>query len=870
MFARSWLPVTVASALRPVAWASAVTLASAVTMAGCVGGSTPAGGSNSGFALNDNGNPGLGQDSLGNGGRGGGADAGNGGTGDDGSSGTGGDDTGTGSTGGGDATSGSGGGGPKPSIGKFAGYTSEELRVRIVGPSGRGHAVVSGAIVEVAGVVFGGADDITWATEAGGQGSAHGAPFFQTDPITLVPGDNVVTVTAKNASQTVTDSIVITYNPAFTFQDRLRANPRVAKAGKNTAVNAVIAIGKATNVVKGSVKLLRVDEAGNTLTTYGEMTDDGALNTSGDEIKGDGLYTRKININDSAPGAARLRASVQVQLNGQTMTAYSDILPIDVVADISGAECNDAMGALAAGKGAASGGPQAVVDALKANAAVADAGAGPGGGVWVRFKSGLLGAVPIVKAGSRGGAGGSGGNGGGVEPNLGLSTVQVASKHALLLDPSASEFSGDEVAAFAKTLSATACPAYTVDNPTNAKADLRWYRRLFDYGIVALASHGDALFGSMAKEAKATYDWRHPGAQEVLWTGHNITCSYFGSSGAPQASCSEQQGCGPESECIINQIGGKGVCVDHLTADLRRGRVVFGADGQYGILPAFIKRHAEEPYPKSLIYLGACRSLWNGSMAGELFAAGAAAVAGFNGNTASEFASKWGQTFLQNIVEGKKLSGVAHVQIEDPFNPGNFFLLVGAQNLDAFFSDILNPSWETGSLQGWMKAGDGRVISRLGSTVPVAGKFMGIISTGLGYTAQTGKIEQRFCIPSGKSKFSFWWKFYSEEFKEYCGSSYQDAFTARLEGNVNGKAASITVVNAKVDDLCDGGPQFKGLTPADVSFDQGGVFMTPWVAGNKDISPFSGNGSVLLSFFTTDVGDSIFDTAVLIDKVEFE
>ncbi|MSQ82492.1 MAG: hypothetical protein EXR77_06165 [Myxococcales bacterium] len=854
---------------RPVAAVIAralVVLPVAAWVAGCVGTSSTAPSGNSTFALDSTGNPNVGVD----GGATAGADTTTGGDQTDPDGGGGGGQDSGGTTGGGDATTGTGGtGGPKVANAKFAGYAAEELRLRIVGPSGRGHALVAGSVVEVAGVIFGGADSVTWSTEAGGSGSAHGAPFFQTDPITLVAGDNVVTVTAKNAIQTVTDSIVITYNPAFSFQDRLRAHPRVVKVGKDTVVNAIAAIGKATGVVKGSVKLLRVDESGNVLTTYGEMTDDGALTTSGDEIKGDGLYTRKIKINDSKAGTARLRASVQVQMDGQTLAAFSDVIVMDVVTDIGGAECTDAVQALAQGKAAAAGGVQAVVAALKANPAVDEVGTGPGESAWVRFKSGLLGVVPMTKAGNRGGAGGPNGGGAASEANLASATLQVQSKRALLLDPYASEFGADEITGFAGTLSKTACPAYTVDTAANTKADFRWFRNFYNYGIVALATHADAVFGTMTAAAKASYDWRHPGAQEVLWTGHSISCGYFGSP-ATAATCNESKSCGPEAECIINQAGGSGVCVDHLTADLRRGRVVIGADGTYGILPGFIQRHAEETYPRSLIYLGACRTLWNGSMAGELFAAGAAAVAGFNGAVANDFAGKWGQTFLQNIVEGKKLSGVAHVQIEDPINSGTFFQLVGAQNLDAFFSGILNPSWETGNVQGWIKSGDGRVISRLGSTVPVAGKFMGIISTGLGYTTTTGKVEQRFCIPSGKSKFSFWWKYYSEEFKEYCGSSYQDAFTARLDGSVNGKAASITVVNAKVDDLCDGGPQFKGLTPADVSFDKGGVFMTPWVMGSKDISPFAGNGNVLLSFFTTDVGDSIYDTAVLFDKVEFE
>jgi len=767
-------------------------------------------------------------------------------------------------------------------VAKVPGYAASELGVRIVGPSGRGHAVVSGAIAEVSGVVFGGADSVTWQTTNGASGSTFGAPFFQSDPITLTPGDNVVTITAKNATQTATDSIIITYNPAFSFHDRLHADPRVLTVNKATAVHAIVSLGKAANIVLGSVKLFRVDDAGNTTAQLGSMVDDGDLATSGDAIKQDGNYTKKVQLKETASGRVRLRASVQVQSGGQTYTAFTDIVEIDAVAPVTGADCDGAVAAIGAAKAAATAagggtaGQIAAIAALKADPTVDAAGpaAASGSGAWVRFKTGLLGTVAVRADGNRGGSGGDA-----TQPasaaDLALTHVQVQSKRALLLDPFATTLGADEVAATAKMMADIACPAYTVDSAKNGDANMRYYRDMYNYGVIAMATHGDAYFGDLPADIQAGYGWKHVGAQEVLWTGHKITCSYFGSAGAPQTECSEIKACGPESECFINANGGKGVCVDHLTADLRRGRVVFGSDGTYGITPAFIRQHAEDPYPRSMIYLGACRSMWNGTMASELFAAGAAAIAGFNGYVANEFATKWGTTFFSNLISQKQLSGVAYVQIEDALNPGTSFTMVGAHNLDAAYSDLINSSWETGNIQGWIRSGDGRVISKLGAAVPVAGKFMGIVSTGLGYSAQNGELKQKFCIPAGKNTFSFWWKYYSEEFKEYCGSAYQDEFLCRLEGKVGQK----TVVDAKVDDLCDKGKlqaQYKiGLTLSDIGFDQSsagniGVYMTPWINSTADVTPFAGNGNVTLRLFTTDVGDSIYDTAVLLDKVEIQ
>jgi hypothetical protein len=455
--------------------------------------------------------------------------------------------------------------------------------------------------------------------------------------------------------------------------------------------------------------------------------------------------------------------------------------------------------------------------------------------------------------------------------------VRVNSKRALLLDPFAGEFGADEIAKARETMEGTACPAYTLQGgvQTGEQAHLGWLRRLYDYGVVAIASHGGVGFDNVSPAARTLYGWPERGSEELLWSGQAISCGVFNQLAAGQ-TCSESTACGPESECFLNQTGGKGVCVDHLTADLRRGRVVLGAGGTYGVTPRFFSHHAVRPLPRSLIYLGTCSSAWNGSLAAELFAVGAATIAGYSGVVSNDFATKWGSTFFANVIGQKQLSGVAHVQIEDPAHPGTFFRLIGAQNLDASFSDLINPSWETGDITGWIKLGDGRVIARLGSTVPVDGKFMSIISTGLGYTAQTGGLEQKFCVQPGQQQLTFWWKFYSEEFKEYCGSQYQDSFRAEL---VTG-GGKVSIVDAKVDDLCPAsacgfgggvcGGQHKGLDPSDVSFDQGGVFMTPWIKSQANVGPLAGNGNVTLKLFATDVGDSIYDSAILIDKIAFE
>ena len=796
-----------------------------------------------------------------------------------------------GSSGSGTSGSSGGSGSSSGSLSTKNGYPGNELRIRIVGPSGRRQAVVSGGTTDVAGVVFGEAESITWQHSNGAGGQAFGSPFFQTGKVSLTPGDNIITVTAKRGQETASDTIVVTYNPVFYFPDRLRAEPRVIKTGKATAVHAVVNLGKASSFDQKSLKVYRVDATGNTIATLGQLVDDGNLNSSGDEIKGDGLYSAKFTINDPKAGAVLLRASLTHKIGAQTYGAFTDIATLDVVDNIDSAACNANVQALQAAKqkwqqaGGGAAGRDAAVAFLKSSGQVSQYGlsAAGGNGAWVRFNDGTLGALNLNPAGSRGGEGGDAGPQRYDSPTelpafgAGLTANRVDSKRALLLNPFDATLPNSEIKSAFDQMQKNACPAYTIESGgvlNNGAATLNHYRAMYQYGVIAMATHGDAYFSDMDQALRTSYGWSARGSEEVVWTGHKISCDTFKATAT--ATCGEKKACSPDQECFLNKAGGSGVCVDHLTADLKRGRVLYGADGVYGITPSFVGRHAQGTFPKSLVYLGACRSLFSGSLAAELFAAGAFSVVGYNGYVADEFARKWGTTFFANIISQKQHSGVAHVTIEDPANKGTFFRLIGAQNLDASYSDIINPSWESGNLNGWLKAGDGRVIPKLGGAVPVGGKFMSIISTGLGYTTQTGEISQKFCIQPGNTKVSFWWKAYSEEFKEYCGSQYQDQFRARLES----KAATKTLVDAKVDDLCEVGckggssgncgKQYKGLTPADVSFDKGGVFMTPWVLAEGDVTPFAGNGSVNLRLFTTDVGDSIYDTAILIDKIDFK
>jgi hypothetical protein len=225
---------------------------------------------------------------------------------------------------------------------------------------------------------------------------------------------------------------------------------------------------------------------------------------------------------------------------------------------------------------------------------------------------------------------------------------------------------------------------------------------------------------------------------------------------------------------------------------------------------------------------------------------------------------------MEELYNGKTVSeAVAKARLEYEY-------IVGLGNSNLRLSGKLkNGGFEKKVLTPWTKAGDGRVIPHLGYTQPSEGSNMGIISTGLGYTTATGAIDQNFCMDSDDINLQFDWNFFSEEFNEYCGSRYQDSFSVKMysfdpaTGNIESEELLFEMA---IDDLC-------GMVgQSDVYFDKSydgcepssgndcKVWNSGWKNESIDISSFA-DKAVNLRFYATDIGDSVYDSAILIDNV---
>jgi hypothetical protein len=159
---------------------------------------------------------------------------------------------------------------------------------------------------------------------------------------------------------------------------------------------------------------------------------------------------------------------------------------------------------------------------------------------------------------------------------------------------------------------------------------------------------------------------------------------------------------------------------------------------------------------------------------------------------------------------------------------------------------------------GFKVLGDGRVVGGLGTWLPTEGDKMALVSTGLGLTKASGSFAQSICLPplpAGATKLTLsWdWNFFSEEFIEYCGSEFQDSFEVTF--------GATSLQHSQIDDLCS------IVVPDEVDFDRGDVWTTGWKTQSVDVTQFAGSTDNVLKFAAKDVGDSVYDSAILVDNV---
>ncbi|MCP4546885.1 MAG: hypothetical protein GY835_10520 [bacterium] len=392
--------------------------------------------------------------------------------------------------------------------------------------------------------------------------------------------------------------------------------------------------------------------------------------------------------------------------------------------------------------------------------------------------------------------------------------------HSWINDQAGESDPGSDIAAF---FSDSHCPSFDVDFFPDTLATVEAFADLDRYGAVSIITHGTLTAGG----------------QVCLVTGE-----------------------------VMNESTANKFYWDLTSADPRLVFLRVAGESYFAVKGSFfgVRNHN---LPNSIITITACQAMRNNSLKLLLQNNGAGFVGGFDGAVGVAFGSDITVDFWRNLIVNGLTTGQAYYDLDnltDPLHDDSEFLAFGNGSLQ-FGTDFQNGTFELGTLAAWRTAGDGRVISQLGVERPVDGNAMGIISTGLGYTTSTGEISQVVCVPSDATQLTFSYNFFSEEFLEWCSSAYQDYFEVIIipEG---GEEDQIFYIH--IDDMCD------DVLPTDILFDQGGsgddpigVYKSGWVERSLNISAYAGQ-TVTIRFAAGDIGDSIFDSAILLDSISID
>lgn len=179
-------------------------------------------------------------------------------------------------------------------------------------------------------------------------------------------------------------------------------------------------------------------------------------------------------------------------------------------------------------------------------------------------------------------------------------------------------------------------------------------------------------------------------------------------------------------------------------------------------------------------------------------------------------------------------------------------------SLGAADSGILNGGFESGDFTSWGGSGDARIVDSQGSVGPYQGTYMAMITTGAGAVDDsTSELETAtfLTVPDAAKKVRVRWKFLSNEYPTYINpdTKYNDEFSIQIEmfGSSTRTVYSTTGI--------------KSLTWKSSQSGYNGE--TDWQTALINLSSYAGK-HIKLHFRVADVGDTLYDTAVLLDAIE--
>jgi hypothetical protein len=691
---------------------------------------------------------------------------------------------------------------------------------------------------------------LTWSDDQGAGASLVPGASFTIAGVSLVAGDNRITVTATDAAGNVgTDVIDVTYNTnGIVFEGMPATAPESIIMEASAGLTVRQKILSNPDLDPASIHVMHLGDGGS-MDEAGDLAD-GGDRKQGDDLPGDDVYSGLVGVEGGRTAVMPERYRVAAHtLSQPDLVAMSPIITIPRVESVSDREIKAAIaladnaqalftGLLDDGEDTESAVEQVALLAKASGAAAAGVSDGGLAAWWVTADGLLGGLLGYDQSTKRGGAATAAARTASLPKAHPVANTtsgalpawpEVGSRRTLILAPS---FSDAEPTTVDTLLRGMTCPQYDVTTFFGTDANAERFKALEEYGMILIASHGDTLFADLGDAYLPEWEWKTTDGQAVVLTG-------------TQLSSTNRR---------------------DYERDLRMGRMAIFPEGTLGVLPSYFSQYSVR-LPQSVVYVGTCGSSVNQSLSSALLERGAGAVFGYDGYVESTFAADEGLDLFSKLTQGQSFGTAFTPGENDGGTPPATFTFTGDGALTVPTGPIVNRSFEVqsgflASVAGFTVAGDGRIIGNLGAALPTDGVRMALVSTGLGLTKASGSFSQSVCLPplpAGATSMTldYWWKFYSEEFKEYCNSQFQDYFRVSF--------GDVELQKTTVDDLCND-PDPNLLSQADVGFDQNGVWMTPWLHKTVDITALAGTTATLV-FAAGDVGDSIFDTVILVDDV---
>lgn len=663
---------------------------------------------------------------------------------------------------------------------------------------------------------------------------------------------------------------------------KLELNPGEMIVKTNTTIKLRIQAEPGIKISSDNLKVILTSTNGKE-TEIGAIADNGNLTDFGDDIKGDNIFNGKVIVSESNIGDAFLTVKgemfnkkgdpVPVISEKSILKVYDDIKPSDIKSlfTVQNEMKNQLKSYLGNSQSNASQAISKLLEWIKARPEVESATLSNGSSIEIKYKSGLMGGAVISledsngKVNTRGGISTS--HYGDPKDRAKNATIPISkqtrgknyngpseityrdefdpnhigNRNVFIYAPFEASWTNNERPQIINILDTLKCGDFDVTYYTNQDANVARLSEMMSYGMVVLSTHGSGggkalLTGEIADTLLPEYQTYKPllkGDSPKMGISKNMTIS-------------------------------------------KQGAVVDKKD-VYKLYASYISS-LTGTFPQSVILANFCGSDQTPPLKDAFIGKGAKTYFGYTETVNGGFCVSVAKDVFLTLASKKKTTAdVSKINSSDPQTPFATFKIEGSGTM-RYPSEIVNGNFEKGML-GWTKSGDGRVISQLGSEDTGEGLYMGIISTGLGYTTATGSIFQTFTVPNNANTIEIKWNFLSEEFLEYIGTAYQDKFSIVLQNDyfgeeillsktIDGIAAAFGA-KAPTTEIPEGVPGDLIAVSPDIVFDHGNVYMTGWQSSSFDIKSYRGK-CVTLIFRCTDVGDSIYDTAILIDDVKIE